>query len=105
MTSILNLFFSRSKTYFTSFRSNSQNRIYRLGTKFKKNKKNWSITVKTVSFLIRIQTIKFKFKRINQEASRHYRLAGGSAGGTTLALLSGLAPALTVPPSPTWLQR
>jgi hypothetical protein len=32
---------------------------------------------------IRIQTVKFQFKRTNDEPPRHYRpAAGGSAGGT-----------------------
>jgi hypothetical protein len=45
---------------------------------------------------IHIQTIKFKFKWINQELSTHYhrpvRVAGGSASGTAWALPAGPAP-------------
>jgi hypothetical protein len=74
--------------------SNHLNGIYR-GTKFEIIRFFSGffgvLTVKQLVFnsngRIRIQTVKFQFKRINHESSRHYRLlaptAGGSAGGTT----------------------
>jgi hypothetical protein len=45
---------------------------------------------------IRIQTVTFKFKRINQEVAHHYRppnpVVGGSASGIDRAVVPELAP-------------